>query len=174
MTTALNDGIENSDIITFEITVGNVNERPEIVSVTPVSDLEVDDIESGVVVNLADIVTADADGDTVTLRLADGGPDNDLFEIVNNEIQFIEAPELSGGEERTYNVSIVANDGQLDSIPEDVAISVMNINNAPEITNVATVPTQVLSQIDAGAIVADLSDQNVIATEDIDLSLIHI
>ena len=157
VTTALNDGTVNSEIVSFEITVENVNNRPEITTITPVSDLELDQFDSGVGVNLVDVVTSDFDGDVVNLRLADGGPDNDLFEVVNNRLQFKETPEIGGGETATYNVNIVAHDGQLNSAAESISISVKNINDQPEITDIDAAPLLNLSQIEAGGFVTDLS-----------------
>ena len=136
VTTAINDGQANSNIVSFEIVVENVNDRPEITSVLPTQIFELDQIDAGQGVDLSQLSTFDLDNDTLTLNLDGDNDDNALFTIIDNEVRFISTPDIRGGQQRDYIVSVVANDGLLNSTPETISIVVNNQNDAPVITSI--------------------------------------
>ena len=139
VTTVLNDGKENSEKITFEITVDNINDRPEITNMEPVvgslEDFQLSQVGPGVIVaDLNQATTFDKDGDPVTFTLDSVGQDNNLFYIDGvNKLRFAATPNLEGVTQKDFNVSIVASDGQLNSIPQAISITVQN--NGPNPTD---------------------------------------
>ena len=134
VTTALNDGTENSEIITFEITVDNVNDRPEITDIVPVinsfEEFQLSQVGPGTLVaDLNQATTFDNDGDPLSFKLNGGGQDNNLFVIDdNNRLRFASTPRFDGAESKEFNLSVVATDGQLNSIPQAISITVENDN----------------------------------------------
>ncbi len=141
VTTALNDGTVNSEIITFEITVENINDRPEITDFAPVinsiEDFELSQVRPGIIVaDLNQAVTFDKDGDPVNFLLHGTGADNGIFFIDgNNRLRFATTPLLTGVDQRDFEVSVVASDGQLTSAPETIRVSLKDTSGVNVVDN---------------------------------------
>ena len=132
VTTALNDGTVNSEIITFEVTVENVNDSPIITDADPVidsiDDFQLSNIQPGTfVADLNEATTFDSDGDTITFALGGPGQDNEMFFIDGgNNLRFASTAGLNGAQQENLDVTFVASDGQSNSAPQALSINVEN------------------------------------------------
>ena len=138
-----------SALTDINVTVENVNDRPSITNAIVTQNFEVEEIDAGQGVDLSQLSTFDADGDTLTLVRDGNNNDNELFRIIDNQLVFVTTPDLSGGQQAQYEVSIVASDGRLNSRPSIVSIVVNNQNDAPLITTVPTGPVEVQQNDDS-------------------------
>ncbi len=119
------------------VTVANVNEAPSVTSGTTASVAE----------NTTAVMTVtgtDPDaGTTLTYSIA-GGADAVKFAIdsANGALSFVSAPDYEtptdAGGDNVYNVTVQVSDGIL-SANRAVAVTVTNVNEAPSLTNTASV-----------------------------------
>jgi hypothetical protein len=135
VTVRATDGVF-ADTQALSITVGNVNERPVIVSnggATSAS-LSVDEGQTAVTT----VAATDADGPNPVTYSITGGPHADLFVIdaATGALSFAEAPdyEAPGESGNFYSVTVTASDGELTSW-QSVQISVGNVNEGVAITS---------------------------------------
>lgn len=111
-----------SDPFDFLITVVEVNDVPEITGQRTLSTAE----ETAIQVTLADLTVVDADNDypqDFTLRLQDGAN----YDVQGTTV--IPAEDFSG----ELRVPAIVNDGQDDSDPFSLTITVTNVNDPPVI-----------------------------------------
>ncbi|MBE9204811.1 putative Ig domain-containing protein [Synechocystis salina LEGE 06099] len=117
----VSDG-ELSDTEIFTLNIISTNTDPIITSGNTATFAE---NKTGVVYTVA---ATDSDGDLLTYSL--GGTDASLFTINSNtgEISFLTAPDfenpLDAGGNNVYDITVIANDGTVDSSPQAVAITV--------------------------------------------------
>ena len=134
---------EESAITNVTFVVENVNERPEITSVLPTQIFDVEQIDAGQGVDLSQLSTFDPDDDSVIFDFNGDNNDNALFAIIDNQLRFNATPDLRGGQQEEFAVSIVANDGRLNSTPETISIVVNNQNDIPVFTRAPNAPIEV-------------------------------
>ncbi len=91
--------------------------------------------------NTATVVTlaaTDADLDSVMFSIT-GGVDSTKFEIFTGNLRFKAAPNFeapgSAANSNTYFVTVTADNGQGGTTPQDLSVSVTNVNEAPTVSN---------------------------------------
>ena len=128
VTVQVSDGTA-SDTVDVIVTVIDLNEAPEITNKTPSGREVVENSVSGT--NVGDAFTAtDADGDSLTWTLS--GADAGLFSIEDGQIRVAGA--LDHEAAGTRSVTVQVSDGAA-SDTMDVMVTVIDSNEAPEITN---------------------------------------
>ena len=158
LTVLADDGNGGTSTQTITVTLNDINEAPLFVGDNQQLSLEQDESSTETFALMA--LFADPENQDMTLEIA-GGLHANLFHIVNNELTLIDVPELIGPQSPTYEVEIFANDGLNDSLPQTVDLKINNINDRPEISDIAPVVDSLdefqLSQVTPGALVADLN-----------------
>jgi hypothetical protein len=126
-----------SDTQALAITVGNVNERPVIVSNGGGESalVELDEGQRAVTT----VVAADPDGSAGVTYSITGGAHADLFVInsTTGALSFVEAPDHEaplGGSDNVYSVTVTASDGALSS-SQSLQVSVRDVNEGIAITS---------------------------------------
>ena len=135
----------NNELVVFNLTPAQLalqsNSAPAIQSQATAS---VPENQSAAI----DVNANDADGDTLTYAIT-GGADAGLFSIVSGTgvVTFANAPDFESpadvGGDNVYNIQVTANDGTVNSAPQNVAITVTDVtevvpNRAPVISSAAT------------------------------------
>jgi len=119
-----NGGLTPQDLT---VTVTDVNEAPVFTSSATPSIPE----NTTAVVALA---TTDDDGDAVTYSIT-GGNDQGLFTITGGVLNFITPPDAdvpgSFAGTNVYDVQVTADDGNLGLTPQNLTVTVTNVNEAP-------------------------------------------
>ncbi|MEO1041422.1 MAG: Ig-like domain-containing protein [Pseudomonadota bacterium] len=124
----ITDG-ELTSTVNVSVTVNDTNEAP---SFTSPSDVDV--AENAVATGL-DPSTTDPDGDDVTVSIT-GGADAGLFEIGDDGIVFVAAPDFETPADadgnNVYEIELTASDGDV-TVTQDVTIAVTDVDeNLPE------------------------------------------
>ena len=87
------------------------------------------------------LATTDADGDPVTYSIT-GGDDAGLFTITSGVLNFITPPDAdvpgSFAGTNVYDVQVTADDGNLGLTPQNLTVTVTDVNEAPVFTSTAT------------------------------------
>jgi len=87
------------------------------------------------------LATTDADGDPVTYSIT-GGDDAGLFTITSGVLNFITPPDAdtpgSFAGTNVYDVQVTADDGNGGLTPQDLTVTVTDVNEAPVFTSTAT------------------------------------
>ena len=127
------DGILSATSPEFRITVTNLNDNNPLFVDLPEST-EVTNGQS----NVFDVVTTDADGDDVSVITL--GTDGDLFTVSDtNSLTFISAPDYSDPKDsdgdNVYKINLQASDGERITTSNEISITVLEVNNPPQINN---------------------------------------
>lgn len=113
----------SSDPIEITITILDVNEAPTLSLGTGSAEISEDASNGTLVVAL---IAEDEDGDALTYHLTDA---EGVFSInANAEVVVSNAELLDFETTPTYSLSVVADDGELQSAPLDFEITVINVN----------------------------------------------
>ncbi len=145
ITVTASDGTLSSAAEAVAITVTGVNEAP---SVTSASTANFAENASGTVYQAAG---SDPDAGT-TLSWTVGGADAALFDIssTTGAVTFKAAPDFEtpgdAGGDNVYDITVTASDGTLSSTARAVAISVTNVNEAPQVAAYQGVTTTSVSE----------------------------
>lgn len=129
----VSDG-EQVDTQAISVTVGNVNEAPEIYGGASASAVVAEN--SSYVTTVA---VSDVDGPAISFSIV-GGADAALFtiDVATGVLSFIAAPNFEApgdaNQNNIYEVDVAASDGSLIDT-QSLNISVANLNEAPEITS---------------------------------------
>ncbi len=119
----------------FIISVSGINEAPENIQITNSSVQE----NQSVGTDVGTISATDHDnGDNVTYTFANGGTDNDKFQIVGNVLKT--SAVFNYEAKKTYAIRVKAEDTGGLSMEKDITVSITNQNEAPislQITNSA-------------------------------------
>ncbi|WOO40240.1 tandem-95 repeat protein [Rubellicoccus peritrichatus] len=165
---APNENYNGSDSFTFTVYDGALTSATATVSLTiaPVNDVPVaaalnigtnEDSPVDVLLSASDI-----DGDLLSFTVIDS-PSNGTLSGVAPDLVYMPNSNYNGSDSFTYRV----NDGQLDSAPVTVALTVNAINDAPKITSVAITSvnedelysyTVTISDVDTGDLVTVVAD----------------
>ncbi len=124
-----------SDTQSFNITVGDTNDAPEITSGAAVNAQENQ-------TSVTTITSTDVDGDTVSYAIS-GGADQALFNLTSGGVlTFNSPPDLENPTDADtngiYEVEVTASDGNGGSDVQLLSVTVTGVNDAPEITSTAT------------------------------------
>ena len=128
------DGTLTSTPLAVEITVTDAPETPSVTSAASVNAAENQTVAYTV-------TGSDADANTTFVYAISGGVDAALFAInpSTGAVTFNTAPNFEApadaGADNVYNIIVTASDGALTSSPHPVAITVMNVNEAPAVTS---------------------------------------
>ncbi|WP_167736206.1 Ig-like domain-containing protein [Nocardioides sp. 503] len=125
------DGSDGSNVVTVTLTVTGVNDAP-----VAVGDAYSVAEDSVLTVTAADKVTlndTDADGDALTTTVASAPVHGTLSLNPDGTFVYTPAADFHGTDSFTY----VANDGQDDSVPGTVTITVADLDDAPTIGRIA-------------------------------------
>lgn len=125
----VNDGTVDSAPFAVSVSVANVNDPPSITGQTPTPLLEIED--TPFTIQTSDLAISDPDlSDTFTVKIQSGT--NYTF----SGATVTPATNYNG----SLSVSVVVNDGTVDSAPFAVSVSVANANDPPSITGQTTTP----------------------------------
>ncbi|MGD1716889.1 cadherin domain-containing protein, partial [Dapis sp. BLCC M172] len=150
-----NDGTTGSTSQAITITVTDENETPTINSSNSANVAEN-------TTNAITVQATDADGDNITYSIS-GGEDQALFGIDTDTglVTFKVAPDFENptdnGGDNNYQIEVTANDGNADSTPEAITITVTDENETPTInsSNSANVAENTTNAITVQATDAD-------------------
>ena len=146
------DPAGNSSMTTVTVTVGNVNEAPEVMA----DDHAVDENMAGV--GLGAITPSDPDGDTLTVEVSG----DDRFEARQDDqggwwVALKDGESLDYETEQSVDLMVTVTDADGLSATTDVTVTVNDVNEAPEIM----VGDASVAENDAGADVATVSATDV-------------
>ncbi|MEJ0074007.1 MAG: M10 family metallopeptidase C-terminal domain-containing protein [Alphaproteobacteria bacterium] len=150
------DGDGAIDTQTLTVTVGNVNEAPVITSHGGGDTAALTVVENTAVVGT--VVASDPDGTTPTYSIA-GGADAALFTIdaTTGALAFVTAPNFEApadaGANNVYDVVVQASDGDGATDTQALAVTVVNVNEAPIITSHGGGDTVALTVVENTAVV---------------------
>ena len=148
------DGVNDSETKTVNLQINNINDRPEIVDITPVvdalNDLQLSQVQPDeIVADLNQAITFDRDGDPINFQLDSRGKDNQLFYVdPNNQLRIASVPRLEAFDQKELEIGIVASDGQLNSAPavlsitigSDSGVNVVDVELNPDIGSDPQIP----------------------------------
>ena len=126
------DGAVNSPLATVSITVNNTNSPP-----MAISDAAMTNEDMMLPITLAG---TDPDNDPLTFMLTDAPTQGTLAGTAPNLI-YTPDPDYFGPDSLTF----IVNDGQVDSAPATVSITVMPVNDAPTAANVSATTDENMS-----------------------------
>jgi hypothetical protein len=144
-----NANFHGADQFSFVANDGRADSPPAVISVavTPVNDAPVVANQSVTIdedypLNLSFLTGSDADGDALTFRVI-SGPQHG--QIVSGGAVYDPERDYAGSDTLTF----VANDGQVDSAPATLAITIQNVNdpplpNTPDATTLEDAPTNIV------------------------------
>jgi hypothetical protein len=131
ITVQVNDGVNNSAAQDIAITVNDINDSPVAIISSSSSIVSESVSDSDVLINV-NVTDSDTSG-TQTFSIIDDP--NNLFEINNNgEITLQAGQSLDYESATAYQLTVKANDGVRDSLPQLITINVTDENDtAPEV-----------------------------------------
>ena len=130
-----------SATVTYTVVITDINEAPTFSSTAAISRLEKTTSNASDVSALT-VTAVDPEGATTTYSLS-GGNDMALFDIDSStgELTFKEPPDYDApndnGTNNVYDVQVQASD-TLTTATQDIAITIVNVNEAPSITQPST------------------------------------
>ena len=112
---------------TFSLTVVNTNDEPTAVVL---SSTAIDENASGVIIgNISTIDDDNIHGDTHTYTLS--GSDADSFELIGEQLKFIDTISANYEVKNTYSLVLTATDNDNTSVQQSLIIIINDINEAP-------------------------------------------
>ena len=144
-----------SDIQTIAVTLTSVNEEPEITSdgANPTASVSVEENQTAVTT----VTATDPDsGDTLTYSIS-GGVDGAAFSIntTSGVLTFNSAPDFESptdiGTDNIYDLQVTVTDDGLGNLVDiqDIAVTVVSVNEPPEINGGATTSVDVIENLTA-------------------------
>ncbi|MEO0604554.1 MAG: Ig-like domain-containing protein, partial [Myxococcota bacterium] len=124
------DGVAESDPATIELTIEPVNDAPEVSSLTLVGTE--DTLLTG------NVAFLDVEGDTLNFRIGQP-PRNGTVSLdpISGQFDYTPNTNFDGLDDFT----VIANDGQADSLPGRITIQVAPVNDAPTLTSAGLLTT---------------------------------
>jgi len=116
------------DLGTFNISITPVNDAPVVATIPSQTFLEGETLS-------IELSSSDIDGDTnITYSASSSDSDNVLLSIDGSTLTISTTQNYEG----LSSISVISNDGQLDSDPVAFALTVENINDAPTLDSIST------------------------------------